>query len=99
MSRFLWRSAAMSSHTSRKAIASLVLGGVAVASGISAVAYDLPSLMAVMLASTALTIILGALARREVHRGKGELRGSGLAGLAVGLGLMGAIFAVMLPFT
>jgi hypothetical protein len=89
----------MSSKISRKAIVSLVLGGVAVASGISAVAFDLPSLMAVMLASTLLAIILGAMARREVHRGKGEVRGSGLAGVAVGLGLMGAIFAVMLPFT
>jgi hypothetical protein len=80
-----------------KAITSFLLGGLAVGAGLVAVALDLPTLMVVMLASIVLSVLLGALARRQVRQSEGRLRGAGLARWGIGLGVVGIGFALLLP--
>ena len=82
---------------SRMAITSLLLGGLAIASGLSAVVLDIPDLMVVMLASTFPSIVLGALACRQIRRRKGELRGSGLAECGIWLGVVGMLLILLVP--
>jgi hypothetical protein len=82
---------------SRTAITSFLMGGLAVSSGVLAVVLDFPALMAVMLASIFLSFLLGGLARRQVRRSQGRVRGTGLAGWGIGLGVIGILFVALLP--
>jgi hypothetical protein len=84
---------------SRKAIASFLLGVLAIASGLSALVLDIPELMVVMLASTVPSIVLGVLARRQIRRRKGELRGSAVSAWGMWLGVVGMLFVLLLPAT
>jgi hypothetical protein len=82
---------------SRKAITSFLMGGLAVSAGVLAVVLDYPALIVVMLASIFLSFLLGYLARWQVRRSEGRLRGSGLARWGIGLGVIGILFVILLP--
>jgi hypothetical protein len=82
---------------SLKAVASFLLGGLAIGAGLVAVALDYPALMVVMLASILLSVLLGILARRQVRRSEGRVLGSGLAGWGIGLGGVGILFVLLQP--
>jgi hypothetical protein len=79
------------------AITSFLMGCLAVISGVLAIGLDFPALMAAMLASIFLSLLLGGLARRQVRRSEGRVRGSSLAGWGIGLGVIGMLFVVLLP--
>jgi hypothetical protein len=81
----------------KTAVASVVLGLLAVGSGVVAVALDLPGLMVVMLGSVVSAIVLGVVSRGAARRNKGKSWGSALARGGVVLGLIGLAIALLLP--
>jgi len=81
----------------RTAITSFLMGGLAVSAGVLAGFLDYLALIAVMLTSIFLSFLLGFLARRQVRRSQGRVRGLGLAGWGIGLGVVGIVFVMLLP--
>ena len=72
-----------------KAIASFVLGGLAIGAGLMAVRLGFRATLVVMLAPSLLSILLGRLAQWEVRRSNGRVQGSGLAGWGICLSVLG----------
>ncbi len=82
-----------------KAIAALLAGGVSVVSGVVAVAMDVPALMTLMVSSVLLSLVLGAMARRDSRLRAGKTAGFSLLNLAVALAVIGVLIALLLPAT
>ena len=83
-------------HYSLMAVASFVLGGLAIGySLLDAVPGDL-ALDVVMLAASPLSVVLGVWARRHVRRSNGRMRGSGLAAWGIGMAIA-TVFVSLLP--
>ena len=82
-----------------KALASLGLSLIAVASGLTSLALDWPYFIVVTLASLVLALLFGTLAWRQIKRSGGILRGSGEASWGIGLSLAGFLLVFLLPFT
>ncbi len=82
-------------HYCLAAVASLVLGGLAI--GCSLVYVSRPyDLVIIMLASSLVSVVLGIRARRQVRSGQGLVRGSGPAAWGIGMAI-GAVFLSLLP--
>jgi hypothetical protein len=82
---------------SLNAIASALLGGLAVSASLVAVARDYPALLVVIVPSILLSVVLGFVARRQVRRSEGRVQGAGLARWGIRLGLIGTGFVLLLP--
>jgi heme A synthase len=82
---------------SRKSVASFLLGGLAAGTGVVAVALDYPILMAVILASSVLSIVLGVLAWKQVRRSPGRVRASPPVDWGIALSIIGVLFVLLLP--
>ncbi len=83
---------------SLKAVAGFLLGGLALGAGLVAAGQNEPALAVVILASILLSLLLGILARGEVRRSNGLLRGSDLAAWGIAMAV-GTMFLQFLPTT
>jgi Protein of unknown function (DUF1559) len=80
-----------------KALASFVLGGLAIGAGLMAVRLGFPAPLVVMLAPSLFSILLGRLAQWEVRQSNGRVQGSGLAGWGIFMSVVGIVFLLLAP--
>ena len=83
-------------HLSVTAVASFVLGCLAIGCSLVDAAPADPALVVVMLAWICLSVLLGVRARWQVRRGDGLVRGSGLAAWGIGMAIA-AVFVSLVP--
>jgi hypothetical protein len=83
-------------RTSRKAIASLLLGIATLIGGLwTAGSQSLPVFVLTIIFCL-IALILGILGRREVTRSESELYGKGMAGCGIGMSIAGPILGLVL---
>jgi Protein of unknown function (DUF1559) len=75
-------------HSRRSAVASIMLGALAIGCSSADAGPAVPALVVLMLASSLLAVLLGVWARRQVRRGNGLVRRSDLAAWSIGLAIV-----------
>ena len=82
-------------HSKRSAVASIMLGALAIGCSSADAGPAVPALVVLMLASSLLAVLLGVWARRQVRRGNGLVRRSGLAAWSIGLAIVTVCVSVL----